>query len=398
MTVLKMRAKEFKKMGDPNGQDEHIKYVCYVQTKSIPKEIDNWMRTNPRDQKLTTNVGKAIKESLDNNDNFHELNRGILLSAEKVQWNNATEELEIEFENPDIHGNIDGGHTLRAIIDAQNHNSLSDRRYVFMEIIVGLDSPVELAAARNISFQVDQKSISELENSFDCLKKPFKSLNFHNRIQYKMFEHDNEKVTPIDVREMIAILLMFSQEIYPYKDANNSLSEVQPIQCYSGKEASLKKFLKCNSNAESQQKANREDMVRKMEPIIGDIFELWETIETTFATISNESGKRYGTRKYSKFDNGNIVGKSFFEEQEVKYIVPKGIMYPMVASFRALIETDKETGEYRWKKNPIDTWYKMGSKLVTILLDEKAENPDSLAKNSNLWSNLFKEVYIYAYL
>ena len=40
----------------------------------------------------------------------------------------------------------------------------------------------------------------------------------------------------------------------------------------------------------------------------------------------------------------------------------------------------------------------IGTKLVTILLDEKTENPDVLAKNSNLWSNLFKEVYIYAYM
>lgn len=46
----------------------------------------------------------------------------------------------------------------------------------------------------------------------------------------------------------------------------------------------------------------------------------------------------------------------------------------------------------------IDVWNVIGTKLVTILLDEKTENPDVLAKNSNLWSNLFKEVYIYAYM
>ena len=77
---------------------------------------------------------------------------------------------------------------------------------------------------------------------------------------------------------------------------------MQPIQCYSGKEASLRKFLKCNT----------------------------------------------------------------IDEKKLKqHIVPKGIMYPIVGAFRAL-----------------------------ILTDEKTENPDVLAKNSNLWSNLFKEVYI----
>jgi hypothetical protein len=35
---------------------------------------------------------------------------------------------------------------------------------------------------------------------------------------------------------------------------------------------------------------------------------------------------------------------------------------------------------------------------VAIILDEKVENPDAIAKNGNLWSNLFKEVYIHGYL
>lgn len=82
----------------------------------------------------------------------------------------------------------------------------------------------------------------------------------------------------------------------------------------------------------------------------------------------------------------------------MSYIVPKGIMYPIVGAFRALILTNEENGEYYWKKNPLEVWQVIGPKLVTILLDEKTENPDVLAKNSNLWSNLFKEVYIYAYM
>ncbi len=82
----------------------------------------------------------------------------------------------------------------------------------------------------------------------------------------------------------------------------------------------------------------------------------------------------------------------------MSYVVPKGIMYPIVGAFRALVLIDESTGEYYWRKNPIDVWNIIGAKLATILLDERTENPDVLAKNSNLWSNLFKEVYIYAYM
>lgn len=399
MTQLKLKAKEFKRMMDPNNpKSKHIKYVCYVQANSIPEEISEWMETNPREQKMTTNVAIKIKESLRDNQYFHELNRGILISALATEWDNRTEDLTISFDNPEIHGNIDGGHTLRAILEAKSKNYLSNDKYVFFEIFEGIDSPVELAAARNTSVQVDLKSIAELENSFNVLKEALSDNAFYNRIQFKMNEHYNEDdIVPIDVREIIAIILMFSQEIYPYKTSEGILSDLQPMQCYSGKEASLKKFLKQNGGSEEQQKIDRENMINHMKPIIKDIFDLWETVETSFASVTNSTGKRFGSRKYTKYDNGKDVAKSFLLQQDLQYYIPKGLMYPVVGAFRALVQRNSD-GTYYWKKNPIEVWNTIGSKLVAIVLDEKAENPDVIAKNSNLWSNLFKEVYIYGYM
>lgn len=395
MTKVEVIAKEFKKMSDPNDRDSsHIKYVCYVQANSIPNTFEEWMQTNPREQKMTTNVATKIKESLNENINFHELNRGILISAKDVKWDNSSERLTITFDDPEKHGNIDGGHTLKAILDAKNKNILDSERFVFFEILTGIESPVELAAARNTSVQVDLKSIAELENSFEVIKDVFDTIEFSDRIQYKM--NQNDKNNPIDVRELISILIMFSQEIYPIKDTKGVLSETQPIQSYSGKESSLKKFLYLNANEIPKQKINREKMIKQMKPIISDIFKLWEEIECSFATVSANAGKRYGTRKYSKFNGGNPVGKSYFGQKDIYYVVPKGIMYPLVGSFRALVKLDN--GKYMWKKNPLDVWNEIGQKLVTIVLDERSENPDALAKNSNLWSNLFKEIYIFGWL
>mgnify|MGYP000779976681 FL=1 len=346
---------------------------------------------------MTTNVALKIKDSLENSLIFHELNRGVVFSVEDAKWDNETKDLVLTLENPDVHGNIDGGHTLRAILDAKIRNVLPNNRFVFFEIFVGLDSPVELAAARNTSVQVDLKSIAELENSFEVIKDAFKDLPFSHRIQYKMNEHYNdEHIIPLDVREILAITLMFSQVVYPNITSRGTLSETQPVQCYSGKEATLRKFLNIANNP-SRNKQEREQMIKNMSPLIMDIFKLWERIETNFATVSSEEGKRYGSRKYSKYDNGNTVGKSLFEEQPLKYIVPRGILYPLVGAFRALIEINDD-GSYYWKKNPIDVWNSIGAKLVTILLDERSDNPDVLAKNTNLWSNLFKEVYIYSFL
>ena len=393
MSKFEFSAKEFKKMNDPVGKNGgHIKYVCYVRANSIPDEFEDWMLTNPREQKMTTNVAIAIEDSLSENINFHELNRGILMSVDEIEYDNKTGIVTIEMNNADIHGNIDGGHTLRAIFNAKNTGILSDDRYVFFEIFTGIDSPVELAAARNTSVQVDLKSIEELKDSFEVIKGSLKNLEFAKRVAYKMNEHynDDDVEVPIDVREIITILNMFNQALYPIKTKEGTLAESQPIQSYTGKETSLKKFLKLG-------KVKREEVIVNMQPVIKDIFRLWDTIERNFAVEALKSGKRYGTRKYSKFDNDKVVGKSLFSETELKYLVPKGIIYPIVGSFRALIRVDPATNKYEWTKNPIKTWSIIGSKLASIVLEEKADNPEILGKNANLWSNLFKEVLIFGY-
>lgn len=391
MTKLTFTAVQFKKMTDPiDSKSEHIKYVCYVQANSISQEIENWMETNPREQKMTTNVAKAINDSLLENINFHELNRGILISAESVEYDEQKKIATIILTDSNKHGNIDGGHTLRAIIEAQKSGLISSDRYVFMEIFIGLETPVELAAARNTSVQVDLKSIEELKDSFEVIKKVFDPLPFSNRIAYKMNEHyNNPNVIPIDVREIITILNMFNQAIYPIRNHDGRLSELQPVQCYTGKEASLKRFLNLG-------KKNREQIISYMSPIIKDIFTIWDDVECNFNVMASRAGKRYGTRKYSRHtENNDIVGYSTFSEKELQYIVPKGILYPVIGAFRALVKTNDN--QYSWVKPPKQVWDVLGPQLVSIVLEEKADTPDSIAKNSNLWSNLFKEVFIFGH-
>jgi len=399
MFVFALNAPEFKKLNSPTTQDDgHSRYICYVQAKSIPSNIDEWFGTNPREQKMTTDVARRIETSLSENANFHELNRGIVFSAKSAEWDNKTKQLKVVFDDTRIHGNIDGGHTLRAILNAISSNSLPDDRFVLLEIFTGLSSPVELADARNRSVPVDLKSLEELQKNFDPVKDVLKGVPFEKRIQYKMNEHynDNPKVQTIDAREIISIIIMFSQEIHPLK-VSGTLSQNHPIQSYSGKEASLRRFLYLNSSDADQQKVNREKMLSNMAPIIKDIFSLWEKIETTFADAAKKSNRAYGARKYSKYDNGNVVGQSFFGSADLKYAVPKGIMYPLVSAFRALVELNKD-GTYTWKKNPENVWNEIGPTLVSTILDEKVDGPEGIGKSSNVWSNLFKEVYIHAHI
>lgn len=72
MPKFTMHAREFKTMRDPNRKpDGHTKYICYLDTATIPQELQNWSKTNPRDQKMTTDAARAIGTSLLENDDFH---------------------------------------------------------------------------------------------------------------------------------------------------------------------------------------------------------------------------------------------------------------------------------------------------------------------------------------
>lgn len=390
MALFTLSARQFKKMTDPSKKTDHVKYVCYLQAASLSSELSEWMGTNPRDQKMTTQVAKNIRHSLLHKDNFHELNRGLLFSAESVLYDNKNERVIIEMSNPDIHGNIDGGHTMRAIFDVQANSEtpIPEDRYVFAEIFTGITSPVELAAARNTSVQVDLKSIEELNDSFEVIKTALSPLPFSSRIAYKMNEHlEDPDILPIDVREIITVLNMFNQRLYPVGGKEGTGADRQPIQSYTGKETSLKRFLGLGKEV-------RERVTLEMTPIIEDIFTLWDAVETSFAYKGRETKKRYGMKKYAKYNGGDVIDRSLYYKNELRYLIPKGIMYPVVGAFRALV-TVGDNGGYGWAINPQEVWDTLGAKLVTTVLEEKEDNPEYLGKSGNLWSNLYKEVLLY---
>ena len=394
---FQIKVKEFKKMLGPNEESQSVtRYVCYAQCNTIPTDLDQWMETNPRGQNLNTNVAKRLKESLETSSNFHNLNRGMIFSVKDIIFDNKSGTVVFDMDDGEIQGNIDGGHTLKAILEANSsREGLDDNRYVFVEFYTGYKNQkdiVELAESRNTSVQVDNKSIEELKGSFEQLKEAMKELKFANRISYKMNAFfGEEKKSSLDVREILAIILMFSNNLYPKKDESGLPSAKHPIQCYSGKEATLRKFINIK-------KTDRDKMINNMKEIIPQIFDLWDEIECKFTSKTKEANRKYGARKYSKYDAGNIIeDKSSFYQHDLYYYIPKGIMYPLVGAFRALVEIDND-GKYHFFKNPIDVWNNIGTNLVNAILDEDKMSPDVLAKNNNLWNNLFQQVYISAYM
>lgn len=426
MTKLTIPAKSFRRFEDPRAQgrsDEYpVKYRFYASVNDIPTELLDWMSTNPRDQNLYTDTAKTIRESLldDANPCFHLWNRGILISAEKVVFDNRSGLAELYLDNVQLHGNIDGGHTLRIILDCRKkvEEGILPKmpcQYVDIEVITGLTSPEALAEARNTSVAVDLKSMEELRRSFDVLKEILRNCVFENgqrlldHVEFRQNQmraakerdmngaqdgsSEQSSANWVDVREIISILNMFSQVLYP----NGNLNGVQPIQSFSGKEVGLKKFLQAGLDRDASDeacRAAREDMLRKMAPIIPDIFLLWDYIERNFTGATSQINKRYGSRRYAK----SLKPRALLSNQPLKYVIPKGIMYPVVGSFRALVRVG-EQGNYYWVVPPIKAWEDMKAALASFVMDtseELANNPANIGRSSNLWSNLFSNMYVYA--
>lgn len=378
--TMYVKENSFRKLDDPFN-DVAKKYVFYVKICDVPEGIP--MATNPRDQKLTSGVAQAIKESLESNDGFFHLkNRGIVLSAKSCTYNNKTKEVTINFTDDMLHGNIDGGHTYKIVCD---HRNSGLDQYVQFEVMTGVEDIIEkLAEARNTSVQVDEKSMAELQQKFDPIKEGLEGMPFFTRIAFKQNQQafddvTNKRLKMINAREVVSIINMFNIDKF---DAMN-----HPIKAYSSKAKMLELYL------------NNPDSYRRYVNIMPDIFDLYDAVETEFATAFNETGGRYGRKKYSGYKDGNIIGTSKFGLHDIYYKIPDGLIYPAVAAFRSLVVLNQETDKYEWKNgvNPISVWDRCKSSITSQIMNFASaigDNSNAVGKDSNIWNLAYMTVLL----
>ena len=391
--VLQFKTKSFRRIPNPYFMDSNgaskgpEMYVLICDVKDVPDDIP--MGTNPREQKLTTNVAKKIKSCLQDtlNKNFYLLNRGILISAESVQYDNKNDVAKVYFSDLNVHGNVDGGHTYRIIKDMKDQLEPGEQ-YVKIEILAGIEDIFqELAAARNTSVQVQDKSIAELYQKFDIIKKAIANRPYADDVYFK----ENEPGR-IDVSDIIAILNLFNLDRYPNGPRDTALVS------YNAKKACIDSYIKYYDTF----KETIDNPYVKMSRIIPDIFDLYEHLEMHIGDYYSDAVKngQYGrTVGVSVKRDGADPFKSKFMNQNIRYATPNGFLYPIMGAFRALIE-EGEDGYYRWKKgHPITMLDKIGSELVTSVVDmsrELGNNPNATGKNRTIWQNLYMTVLMAA--
>ena len=381
---LTFKVQSFRKIPNPylkseEGEKGAEMYVAICDVKDLPDDFP--MDTNPREQKMTTNVAKKIKESLLNTSelNFFLLNRGILLSAKDVSYSNYSNEMTISFEDPEVHGNVDGGHTYKTILQFRDQLD-KGQQYVKIEILTGIEGIFQsLAAARNTSVQVQDKSIAELEDRFDIIKNTLANENYISRVFFK--END---AGDIDVADLLAILNMFNISRY------NGMTSF-PINSYSSK----KKCIDLYISDHKEYGESAENPYVKMMHIMPDIFRLYDAIEVGMNRFYRQKnpGGRYGATKGVQVPKAGQEIRSKFLSNEMEAASPNGFIYPILGAFRALVE--EKDGKYGWKKNPFAVLEKIGAELVesTVSMSRSlGNNPQSVGKEANIWKTLYMTI------
>lgn len=404
--ILKFKVSSFRKIPNPfakygtdfSEEKKPEMYVLICDVTDIPNDIP--MDTNPRDQKLTTGVARTIEGSLVGNDGstpdheFYLLNRGMLLSAKSVIYDNIGNVVTVLFEDWSVHGDVDGGHTYEII--KKNQDKIEPgTQFVKIEILTGVeDFFANLAAARNFSNPVNQSSIDELNKLFSIIHDEFDDAPYGDDIRYKQFGPER-----VNVDDLVAILTMFDIDRYP---VNGFGMGDMPVLAYSAKSRCRDYFVDCAKRKEKD--PSWENPFEHMRPIMRQIVDLYEYVEANIGEFYNpdNNGKQYGRTKGVSGEKGKHEKRSRFYNNEIDYNSPNGFIYPIVGAFRALVRKD-EHGDYYFCKNPIDILKKSAgtSSVANVLVENvlsvsREKGPNATGKAASLWAQLFQIVFFAA--
>lgn len=371
---VKFNVFSFSKLVDPFDKECVIARLL-VDITQVPSTIP--MDTNPRNQNMSTATVRGIKESLLNKDEhiFHLLNRGLTISAKSISCKDSV--VTIDFEDESIHGDIDGGHTYQAILELQD-NFNPGEQFVTMEVITGpiIESVfTKLAAARNQSQQIVNKSIAELEKRFEWLKAVYSDEPYSKNIFYR-----ENGFGSIDVADIISIINMFDLETYP--DAKTS-----PFGACTNRKRTMSRYIDRHKKVGE----TLENSFYRTKNIIVDVIKMYEYIEMN---IPNVYDGVFGKLKCIKVAERHF--KTMFYEQETRYKIPKAFIYPILGAYRAIL-TVGEDGFYKWVTEPFAFLEKTLPILVDMVIDiykdsDVKGNVNSIVNTKDNWKSLYREV------
>lgn len=383
--LLRFPVESFRRIENPydDTDDDTVgtrNYLTVVNVKNLPKELRDWREINVRDAKLSSNVSKGIRETLENApDSFFFKNRGMTLIVSKVQYDQRSKNVELKLVDKECEGLLDGGHTFSVIQKYLEEKENPADAFVRVEILEGFTDKHEIVSiveARNKSTQVQEQGIQELLGTFQSIKTAVKGQLYEGHIAYKEYElgEEGDRKT-IDIKDILSYLLCFYTDEFGNSD--------HPTRAYGQKTAILRQYAKDMGEGGD----------KKFEKFIGllpDILRLHDAINEEFRDVYNKNNRKFGSLAGIK-DQAKVRKPVTldFTGKEVDYRLPSAYIYPILAAFRAVIKCENQ--KCAWKTNPITLFHKLKDGLISRLAEQALhhKNPDKTAKDTTTWRGCY---------
>jgi hypothetical protein len=358
---------------DSLGIDRHI---LFVPVTEVPEGLP--MDANARVPNIRKRVYKDIEASLLNEDGepgtFHLKHKGITLVASKVEaLDKETFAVTVKDEEQGI---LDGGHTYTLITKDRGLAPVPSNQWVKFEILTNIPPEwiPEIAGGLNTSVQVQPMSLDNLAHDFDWVKAELKNEPYFDDIAWKENEGGE-----FDARDLVSFLTCFNIALFP------NTSDVQPVMAYEKKSLSLKQF------------EERPQDYKRLRPILKDILCLHDTIRCDSKRYWNEAGGAFGRLAFVEYREKRPFAFPFTGKQSTSRLM-NGALYPMLASFRWMVEDNPKTNEVRWRggfDRVLTRWEKTAEELMRMTSQASTElgrNPNAIGKSRNHWANLHARV------
>jgi hypothetical protein len=385
-TKLVLRPAFARRMPDPVFQTNPtiIHHTFWVPAHTLADGLS--YGPNARKPNTRKHVYKKVDESLMNVDclenTFHLKNLGIVINANTVTKLDEHKYI-VDLKDPEVHGVLNGGHTLDLIVKRIKDGTIPHEQYVKVEVRTGVPDEwlAEIAGGLNTALQVEDMSLDDLKGAFEWMKEDLKDEPYFGTIAWS----ENDK-GEYDARDLASLLACFHIGYFPNDEA------VHPVEAYEKKSKVLDLF-------REDFDLNDGEEFKKLRPIMKDIFILHDTVQNGFAAVHVESGGK--ARALKIMDKKDEDGKGYFSfvfsGEKAKARLQSGALYPMLAAFRWMVEEDK-SGNYCWRGgfgNVLKRWKDTGPELVRRTYERSKElggNSNAIGKSRTHWDTLHQTV------
>ena len=361
-------------------------FVNLIDVPSQLAQLRDYTEVNVREPKVDSDgkpigpVAKAIIETLQSDPAFMALkSRGLLVLANKVSYTRGGHgengKLEIEFTDKRIHGLVDGGHTYATITSHVGHaedKSPLAKGWLPIRILTGVprrDTP-EIADGQNTSRQVDPASLLDNKGQFDVLKRALGPSTKHISWHY-----GDEGLMPVD--DLLKVFMVFDLSRF---DDNS-----HPTALYRGKTKTTEFYLDLF-------KESKNKMGEAMAEQLPVMLAIYEGIQAQIPLAYNS----HNGRVFGKLSTVTKIDKQILPMtgQHIEYLIPTGLLLPILSGFRALLEF--KGGKCTWRKNPIPLIPDVLKRVVlSVFLDSdktSSSEPGTVGKDSVFYNLCYMTV------